>query len=138
MAEIKGIVLSEVGEGRYLVKVLRDESSCSSCSLSKFCTMGMKNKGEDVVEVSGNNLKVADVVTIEESTWGIVLSSALIFIIPIAVFILGYYLGQFFKLNEIVKAIVGFLLMMLYFLLLGVFDKKLRNLFFRFEVKSTS
>lgn len=136
MAEIKGIVLSELSSGKYQVKVFKD-SSCSSCTLAKFCSLGRKTESEDVIEVRGRDLKTADIVIVEENTIGILIAAALIFIFPIFAFVAGYYTGQWLGFKEVFSAISGFILMAVYFLVLRLFDARLRNLLFRFAAKRT-
>ncbi|MEO0229766.1 MAG: SoxR reducing system RseC family protein [candidate division WOR-3 bacterium] len=132
--EIKGIVVSSKSKDVYLVKILK-EGNCSSCALSKFCSLGTKKDVEELIEIHSKNLNIGDIVIIEEKTAGIVIASFLIFIAPIVFFIAGYYVGEFINLSEIFKAVSGFLLVAIYFGLIHIFDNKLRDVLFKFRVK---
>ncbi len=135
---LRGIVLKKLSENKYLVKVFKEGSSCSSCGFSKVCSLGGMKEGDDVIEAKGKDLNPGDEVVILEDSKGIILAAFLIFLFPIIAFVLGYYIAQFFKIGELLSAGSGFLLMGIYFSILRVFDKKLRNLLFNFELKRKS
>ncbi|MDI6851784.1 MAG: SoxR reducing system RseC family protein [bacterium] len=135
---LRGIVLKKVGENSYLVKILRENGTCSACGFSKFCSLGGKDKGEDIIEVRGNGLSPGDEVICEEKITGIIFATGLIFLVPIIAFLLGYYVGVCVKFSEPISAIFGFALMGVYFLILRLFDKKLTKSLFKFEVKRKS
>ncbi len=135
---LRGIVLKKVGKDRYLVKILREDGTCSSCGFSKFCSLGGKDKGEDIIEVRSDGLSPGDEVICEEKITGIIFATGLIFLVPIIAFLFGYYLGIFFRFSESISAIFGFTVMGFYFLILRFFDKKLARSLFKFEVKRKS
>jgi Positive regulator of sigma E activity len=69
---------------------------------------------------------------------GIIAATSLIFIVPIITFVLGYYVGVSLGLSELMSALTGFALMAIYFLVLRLFDKKLTESLFKFEIKRKS
>lgn len=132
--EIRGIVVSRKSKDLYLVKILK-EGNCSSCALAKFCSFGTRKDSEELIEIKGKDLNIGDIVIIEEKTAVIVIASFLIFIAPIIFFIAGYYLGEFLSLNELLKAVCGFLFIIFYYGLIHSFDKKLKDVLFKFKLK---
>lgn len=135
---LRGVVLKKVGEDRYLIKILREVGSCSSCGFSKFCSLSANNSDEDIIEVRANGLAPGDEVIFEEKISGIIIATGLIFLFPIITFVLGYYLGVFLKLSALLSAITGFTLIAIYFLFLRLFDKKLADTLFKFEIRRKS
>lgn len=135
---LRGIVLQKIGEGKYLVKILKEGGSCSSCGFSKFCSIGGKKDEGDIIEVRGNGFAPGDEVILEEKVSGIIAATSLIFIVPIIAFVLGYYVGVSLGLSELMSALTGFALMAIYFLVLRLFDKKLTESLFEFEIKRKS
>jgi positive regulator of sigma E activity len=132
--KIKGIVVSKKSERTYLVKILK-EGGCASCTLSKFCSLGKSENSENLIEVSGENLNIGDLVSIEERTSGIVIASFLIFIMPIVFFIVGYYIGKYIGLSEPLRTACGFFILGVYMLILHFLDRKLKEILFSFKIK---
>ncbi|MGB9824413.1 MAG: SoxR reducing system RseC family protein [Candidatus Hydrothermia bacterium] len=132
--KIKGIIVSKKSEKTYLVKILK-EGGCASCTLSKFCSLGKSEDSENLIEVTGENLKVGDLVSIEERTSGIMIASFLIFIVPIIFFIVGYYVGKCIGLSEPLRTVCGFFLLSVYMLILHFLDRKLKEILFSFKIK---
>ncbi len=135
---LRGIVLKKLAENKYLVKVFKEGSSCSSCGFSKVCSLGGMKEGDDVIEAKGKDLNPGDEVVILEDSKGIILAAFLIFLSPIFAFVVGYYVSRLFKIAEFLSALIGFLLMGIYFTILRIFDKKLRDSLFNFELKRKS
>jgi len=134
MDGLKGIIVSKKSGNTWLVRVLKN-GGCASCTLSKFCSLGKTREDENVIEVHGDNFYVGEMVLLEEDTLGVIVASFLIFIMPILVFILGFYFLSLFKFSELVKAIGGLAFLGIYFGIMRLFDEKLRNALFKFRVK---
>lgn len=126
MAERVGIVIEKLDNSKILVKLF-ERSGCSDCAMASLCSLG-KTEGE-VVEALGNNLSPGDKVKVTEGEGKLILFAFLLFILPLIFFVLGYVIFKNFLKGDLLPALLGFALMVVYFFILGFFEKKLKNKF---------
>ena len=126
MAERVGIVLEKLDSSRVLVKLF-ERSGCSDCALASLCSLGKAE--EETVEALGTNLAPGDKVKVTEGEGKLILFAFLLFIVPLMFFVLGYVIFKNFINGELFPVLLGFGLMIIYFLILGLFEKRVKNKF---------
>jgi sigma-E factor negative regulatory protein RseC len=110
------------------------QSACSACHAKSACTMS--DQQEKVVEVliDDNSIREGDKVIVYGSN-SIGLQAVLIaFVLPLLlVFLLLFILSIYLK-NEAVAGLIALSVLIPYYLILSLFDKKLKNKF-EFHIK---
>ena len=117
-----GIVKSVSGKTAE-IEIMRSSScgeSCASCGLCPGLTATVK--AENTV-----NASVGDIVCIDMADNKILGAAALVYIVPVAALILGYFAAYAISKNELISAAAGFLLMAVIFVILILSDKRLKR-----------
>jgi len=120
--EIEDIAtVAKLSAGIATLKVQRG-GGCKSCAMHNFC---FSKDSEASFEVASSlPLTVGDRVQIKIAPIDKVVSSLMIFVMPVLALFMGYFIAAQF-LVEVYAALCGFLLLALSFIVLRVVDKKL-------------
>ncbi|HPC26177.1 MAG TPA: SoxR reducing system RseC family protein [Paludibacteraceae bacterium] len=130
--EHSGIV--EQIDGDQIKVLIMQQSACSECHAKSLCSIA--DKKEKIIEVisSDPTLKVGDKVIIYgESSIGLQ-AVLLAFIIPFVLIFLTLFIFQHFIENELIAGILAILVLVPYYLILFLSNKRLKNKF-QFKIK---
>ncbi|HRR62411.1 MAG TPA: SoxR reducing system RseC family protein [Paludibacteraceae bacterium] len=130
--EHSGIV--EQIDGDQIKVLIMQQSACSECHAKSLCSIA--DKKEKIIEVisSDPTLKVGDKVIIYgESSIGLQ-AVLLAFIIPFVLIFLALFIFQHFIENELIAGILAILVLVPYYLILFLSNKRL-NKKFQFKIK---
>ncbi|HOK36421.1 MAG TPA: SoxR reducing system RseC family protein [Paludibacteraceae bacterium] len=130
--EHSGIV--EQIDGDQIKVLIMQQSACSECHAKSLCSIA--DKKEKIIEVisSDPTLKVGDKVIIYgESSIGLQ-AVLLAFIIPFVLIFLALFIFQHFIENELIAGILAILVLVPYYLILFLSNKRLKNKF-QFKIK---
>lgn len=130
--EHSGIV--EQIDGDQIKVLIMQQSACSECHAKSLCSIA--DKKEKIIEVisSDPTLKVGDKVIIYgESSIGLQ-AILLAFIIPFVLIFLTLFIFQHFIENELIAGILAILVLVPYYLILFLSNKRLKNKF-QFKIK---
>ncbi len=120
MAETTGIVKDVKGKK---VIVTTSKGGCDTCPLSKICSL---NNIEEVEAIAEDDLKVGDKVILHNSDFRLIVFSFVLFIVPLIVLVSVYaLLGN--ALKEGIKILIALSSMALYFVLLGMVEKRFKE-----------
>ena len=113
------------GDGSIIVSC--DTSACQGCKVSMFCSRKKENSfpalNSEKIELSEN-----DRVVLYMPPGKTVLSTVLVFALPLVLFPLGYIAAKhFFSFNELLNALCGFCTMGIAFAVSAVINIKHRN-----------
>ena len=118
----RGIVTGISGKSAE-IEITRSSScgeSCASCGLCPGLT----------ARVSASNdigAALGDTVTIDMADKKILGAAALVYIVPVAVLIIGYFIAYAISHSELISAAAGFVFMALTFAVLILSDKRLKR-----------
>lgn len=126
----KGIVVKNTEDDKVTVKVFKD-SACSHCS---GCSDNSKFGAEYTFKCS-DNLNEGDSVDFEIADSKLLKISFLIYIFPVLLLFLMYFLAGFFSQKEGLRVLVSFTGIALYFLIIYFVDKKVGNDFLDKNIK---
>jgi sigma-E factor negative regulatory protein RseC len=126
----KGIVIKNNDDDKVTVKVFKD-SACSHCS---GCSDGSKFAHEYTFNCK-DNLEEGDTVNFEIADSKIMKISFLIYILPVLLLFLMYYLAGFISQVEGVRVLASFAGIVLYFLIIYIIDRKLGHDFLDKNIK---
>lgn len=93
--------------------------SCGICPLSSDDSVLLRVRVDKEV-------KVGDKVKIKTKDRYVILSAFIVYIIPVIALIIGYFLGDFLFSTETLKIGLGFLFMVISFLVNKIIDKRVR------------
>lgn len=130
--EHSGIV--EQIDGEQIKVLIMQQSACSECHAKSLCSVA--DKKEKIIEVisSDPTLKVGDrVIIYGESSIGLQ-AVLLAFIIPFVLIFLALLIFQHFIENELMAGILSILVLVPYYLILFLSNKRLKNKF-QFKIK---
>jgi len=130
--EHSGIV--EQIDGDQIKVLIMQQSACSECHAKSLCSVA--DKKEKIIEVisSDPTLKVGDrVIIYGESSIGLQ-AVLLAFIIPFVLIFLALLIFQHFIENELMAGILAILVLVPYYLILFLSNKRLKNKF-QFKIK---
>jgi sigma-E factor negative regulatory protein RseC len=130
--EHSGIV--EQIDGEQIKVLIMQQSACSECHAKSLCSV--VDKKEKIIEVisSDPTLKVGDrVIIYGESSIGLQ-AVLLAFVIPLLLIFLALFIFQHFIENELMAGILSILVLVLYYLILFLSNKRLKNKF-QFKIK---
>lgn len=130
--EHSGIV--EQIDGDQIKVLIMQQSACSECHAKSLCSVA--DKKEKIIEVisSDPTLKVGDrVIIYGESSIGLQ-AVLLAFIIPFVLIFLALLIFQHFIENELMAGILALLVLVPYYLILFLSNKRLNNKF-QFKIK---
>lgn len=106
----------QITQNGYAQVKVRRASACASahnCGSCDHCSM-MENAPEIVVSAfNGCGAQVGDTVTVESSTAGVLGAAALVYLFPVLLFFVGYFIGEAVGCQEsgsILSGGIGFLL----------------------------
>ncbi len=118
----KGKIVEKKGKS-YLVQ-FEESHSCKGCSFKKACKIG----GLKETWIEGEeDLELGDAVEVRMEESKLIFMSFIVFIVPILLFFLGYFVLQGF--TQAIRIIGGIALLSLYFLFLSLWErKKLRHI----------
>lgn len=94
--------------------------SCASCGLCP---------GRTAVVKADNAIgaKSGDTVILDMADQKVLGAAFLVYIVPVVVLIIGYFIGYAILKTEIYGAVTGFILMAVTFVIIMMFDKRLKN-----------
>lgn len=122
MAETRGIVRKIDGKK---VIVSTSQGGCHSCPLSKFCSI---NNIDEVEAIMDEELKVGDRVRLHNSDSKLIIFSFVLFIVPLIILVSVYaLLGN--TLKEIIRILIALLATGMYFIALGIVEKRIKERF---------
>lgn len=130
--EHSGIV--EQIDGEQIKVLIMQQSACSECHAKSLCSVA--DKKEKIIEVisSDPTLKVGDrVIIYGESSIGLQ-AVLLAFVIPLLLIFLALFIFQHFIENELMAGILSILVLVPYYLILFLSNKRLKNKF-QFKIK---
>ena len=112
----------------YVVVDIQRSSACATCESKSACTTLDARTQQISCQNNGDNLKIGDSVNIvserKQSFYAVIVA----FAIPLLLFILAIIIcSEFFKLNEGLSAITAFTAIALYYIVLHLFDNKIKN-----------
>ena len=122
MAETTGIVKEVKGNK---VIVTTSKGACTTCPLSKVCSI---NEIEEIEAIKGDDLKVGDKVLLYNSESKLIIFAFVLFLLPLIVLVSVYALLPN-GLKEGIRMLIALFVMGLYFVLLGIFEKKFKDRF---------
>ncbi len=121
-------------EGNKAQILIVQQSACSACHAKSACTMS--DQQEKVVEVLVNDLSIREgdeVIVYGSSSIG--LQAVLIaFVLPLLLVFLLLFILTFFMKNEAVAGLIALSVLIPYYLILSLFNKKLKSKF-EFHIK---
>ncbi|MDR0811817.1 MAG: SoxR reducing system RseC family protein [Paludibacter sp.] len=133
--EHSGKVLSV--NGNMAQALITQHSACAACHAKAMCTA--TDKAEKIIEANfdDENLKVGDdVFIIGQQSLGL-LAVFLAFVLPFLLILLTLFILRYFMDNEAVTGIMALATLIPYFLILSLFNKKLKRKFqFYIRVKN--
>ena len=103
---------------------LESKKECSSCTMAKFCELVERRKRCIETEKMPGT-KVGDKVKIKVAGELLLKGTTLLFLIPAISFIFGAVIGQMVMEGIVFSLILGILFLVVAFLILHFFDKKL-------------
>lgn len=109
-------------DGNYAVVSIDKKDECSKCGMCAF------PKGADKIEIrakNGLNAKEGDGVIIERTEGGKLTGAILVFLVPLILIGLSVLINYLFINKEIWTLILSVIFIVLWFLFLGLIDKKL-------------
>lgn len=119
----EGIVICSEGDS-VKVKILRESACGSDCSK---CGAACKSR-EYILEAKNIvNAQAGDRVVIEMPAKRVLNAAFLIYILPLAALMTGYFTAGFFTKSDVICALAGFIFMIIGFFLLHIYDKKVRE-----------
>lgn len=130
--EHSGIV--EQIDGEQIKVLIMQQSACSECHAKSLCSVA--DKKEKIIEVisSDPTLKVGDrVIIYGESSIGLQ-AVLLAFVIPLLLIFLALFIFQHFIENELMAGILSILVLVPYYFILLLSNKRLKNKF-QFKIK---
>lgn len=121
-------------DGEQIKVLIMQQSACSECHAKSLCSVA--DKKEKIIEVisSDPTLKVGDrVIIYGESSIGLQ-AVLLAFVIPLLLIFLALFIFQHFIENELMAGILSILVLVPYYLILFLSNKRLKNKF-QFKIK---
>jgi sigma-E factor negative regulatory protein RseC len=125
LIEHNGIINSI--EGNVVQVSIIQLSACSGCHAKGACSAA--DMDEKIIEVESNDskLKIGDAVTIlGQSSMGL-LAVLLAFVIPFLLILISLFILRFYNLNELTSGIISVATLIPYYLILSLFNKKLKT-----------
>lgn len=127
-----GIVRS-VQEGRVVVRI-QQQSACSGCHAKEFCCSTDCTDRDITIHTDSGHYAPGDIVVIQGRDSIGRLAVFLSFVLPIILFVCGLSLGlQILSIGEGLSILLAFFSLVIYFLLLHLFEPKLGRII-RFEI----
>jgi len=132
MIEHTGIIDS-IQDHRFRILIIQ-QSACSACDVKGACTLS--DQQEKIVEVESFNssFSVGDkVLLVGKNSFGL-LAVFLAFVIPFILILITLFILQSLVSNEIISGGIALFILVPYYLILSLFNKKLKTKF-NFEIK---
>lgn len=102
-------------------------SACSGCHAKSACSAADMDEKIIEVESSDSNLKVGDSVTLlGQSSMGF-LAVLLAFVIPFLLILISLFILRFYTSNELLSGIISLITLIPYYIILSLFNKKLKT-----------
>ncbi len=124
-----GIVKEIINNKEAVIKI-ENIGECESCSGKSFCSVFTSK--DNMMEVNYNeDLKIGDQVEVHINSKNRIISSIIIFLMPIIILILSYYINLYFFKKEIIAIIGALIGFILYFIVTFFYfrsKKELKNL----------
>jgi sigma-E factor negative regulatory protein RseC len=103
---------------------MKRHSACASCGK---CITSSESK-DIIVEVDNSiGAKVGDFVEVNMDSINVLKATAIVYLFPLAVFMIGTIISYYLFKNEVISAVVGLISMSITFLILKKNDKKFRD-----------
>lgn len=111
-------IIQEINGNKIKIKLFKS-SSCSHCS----CCSEQAKYGKDFEFSTNKNAHIGDLVTLEISEKDVIKAASIAYLMPPILMIIGYFVGQYFELEEIFRVLTSFIFLGLAFILLFLYDK---------------
>jgi positive regulator of sigma E activity len=115
--EQRGRIIKKISDNKVLVGILMEETSCKDCKEKGACGIKVfKTEYPDVEMFCNIPVNVGDEVVFSQKANYSLLASFLIFILPLIMMIVGYYIfGNIFEMDESYRIIGSFLFLSISF-----------------------
>lgn len=123
-------IIADIKGDEALVMVAKSESCGTSCGCGALTSLGGKKKGDDhhYVKVKNTiNGEIGDPVNIEFATKKLLSTSALIYLLPLVMLVVGIIIGnavQGENKSDLVSFLIGLIALIVSYLILSRIDKK--------------
>lgn len=119
----QGYIIEIIDKNTAKLKMKR-HSACASCGK---CITSSESK-DIIVEVDNSiGAKVGDFVEVNMDSINVLKATAIVYLFPLAVFMIGTIISYYLFKNEVISAVVGLISMSITFLILKKNDKKFRD-----------
>ena len=116
-------IVTDKQNNKITVKIQRASSCGENCSMCGAC----KNKEHFVTFETGINVEKGDIVILEVPSKSILKAAFIVYIVPIIFLLFGYYVSDIFFDNDAFCALSGIILMIISFILVHIYDKKVSD-----------
>ncbi len=106
---------------------IHQQSACSACHAKSACAASDKKEKEIVVKNTYRNLQIGDSVMLYGKSSTGLFAVLLAFVFPFLLILLCLLLLRNFDVSETVAALISLGMLMPYYLILSLFNKKLSN-----------
>ena len=112
-------------DGNKIRILIEQQSACSTCHSRSACMASDKKEKEIIVENDGANYRLGETVELLGKSSTGLLAVLLAFVIPFLLILLSLIVLQRVVTSEAVSALISLSLLMPYYLILSLFNKKL-------------
>lgn len=119
-------VISQIN-GKHITVEIIQVSACSGCHAKGACTAADQSEKFVEVEYDGDDLKPGDAVTVTGQASMGLFAVLLAFVIPFVLILITLFVAGFFTDNEALSGSVALLILIPYFLILSLFNRKLKS-----------
>lgn len=113
-------VVKEKTEKEIIVSMFRD-SACSHCDK---CGDDKKISNDFSISTDRDDISVGDIITFEMADEQVFKAAMIVYLIPVVAMFLGYFIGDKLNYSDGIKIFMTFGFMLLSFLGLHIYDKK--------------
>ena len=112
-------------DGKTLVIERNNPGACNGCRANLFCNM--QNKSEITLETE-DTFEIGDEVELLVSPQSRILSSFIVYIVPLLVLVIFYFISfELFNFSEIVSIVISFISLIVSFFIIKLFNKRFDN-----------
>jgi len=119
-------VISHINGKHIRVEIIQ-VSACSGCHAKSACTAADQAEKFVDVEYDGNDLKQGDAVTVTGQASMGLLAVLLAFVLPFVLILITLFVVGSFTENETLSGTVALLILIPYFIILSLFNAKLKS-----------
>lgn len=120
-------MVSQIVDNDVIVDIQRS-SACATCESKAACTTLDARTQQISCRNNGYNLKIGDSVSVVSERRQSLLAVVVAFAVPLILFVLAIIVcSEIFNLNEGLSAITAFAIIALYYIVLHLFENKIKN-----------